>query len=555
MNRTLDAWASGLLFAFALLNGPVLAQEAAPGPSDAQRVVLLAPAGPVLVGIRLETGSHSIRQVRDAFCDGLFKRLDADQSGKLEAAEQAYLPMFRRVGGGGAAAAQSFATEGVLTTEGLRKYIDDQLGPLFSVEMKAPRADQTVRLLDALDVNDDGVLSLEEVAESAKALARYDLDDDESLSVAELQPFPQSVRQAQRQQAAEEGRGSRVFLVAPPSDLAPVLAEMKKLYAVAEGIEAARCGLKEGAGGFDTNNDGRLDDNELRKWITDGAIDIELTAAWREVGRGLPPVLTTTIPKSPRLVPGRTVSRRQWEARVDDVPMQLNLFDNRGFAGNSVSLFLTKARTLDRDKNDYLDEAEFAGLGTNSPFTAVDLNHDGMVKTDEIREYFQTMSQLSQTRVVMTFSDDVVSLFQVMDADRTNRLSPREMMTLRERVQPFDRNGNGQFDPGDFVSKYTLTMAFAMPEGMEFTPAAMPMTGTTGGVRRTRLGGPLWYQRMDRNRDGDISWREFLGPRARFDAVDTDHDGLISKDEAEAAHALSPEASAQPAADTETPAP
>ena len=42
---------------------------------------------------------------------------------------------------------------------------------------------------------------------------------------------------------------------------------------------------------------------------------------------------------------------------------------------------------------------------------------------------------------------------------------------------------------------------------------------------------------MDRNRDGDISWREFLGPRARFDAVDIDHDGLISRDEAEAADA------------------
>jgi len=552
VNRTLDAWASRFLFTFALLQGAMFAEEASPPVSDAQRVVLLAPAGPVLVGIRLETGSQSIRQVRDAFCDGLFKRLDADQSGKLEAAEQAYLPMFRRVGGGAAAAAQSFAVDGILTPEGLKKYIDGQLGPLFSVEMKAPRADQTVRLLDALDSNHDGVLSVEEVAESAKALARYDLDDDESLSVAELQPFPQSVRQAQRQQAVDEGRGSRVFLIDQPSATDALLAEMKKLYAMTAGIDVARCGLKDGAASFDQNQDGRLDDGELRKWIAGGATDIELTAAWREIGRGLPPVLTTTVQKSPRVVPGKTVSRRQWEAKIDDVPIQLSLFDNRGFAGNSVSLFLTKARTLDRDKNDYLDEAEFSGLGTSSPFTAVDLNHDGMVKTDEIREYFQTMSQLSQTRVVMSFSDDVVSLFQVMDADRTNRLSPREMMTLRERVEPFDRNGNGQFDPGDFVSKYTLSMAFAMPEGMEFTPAAAQMTGTTGGVRRTRLGGPLWYQRMDRNRDGDISWREFLGPRARFDAVDTDHDGLISKDEAEAADAAAKtEASAtQPAGES-----
>ena len=37
---------------------------------------------------------------------------------------------------------------------------------------------------------------------------------------------------------------------------------------------------------------------------------------------------------------------------------------------------------------------------------------------------------------------------------------------------------------------------------------------------------------MDRNRDGDVSRREFLGPRAEFDRLDRDHDGLIDAEEA-----------------------
>jgi hypothetical protein len=37
---------------------------------------------------------------------------------------------------------------------------------------------------------------------------------------------------------------------------------------------------------------------------------------------------------------------------------------------------------------------------------------------------------------------------------------------------------------------------------------------------------------MDRNGDGDISQREFLGSRADFLRLDTDGDGLISVDEA-----------------------
>ena len=52
--------------------------------------------------------------------------------------------------------------------------------------------------------------------------------------------------------------------------------------------------------------------------------------------------------------------------------------------------------------------------------------------------------------------------------------------------------------------------------------------------------GPLWFRRMDRNRDGDVSWREFLGPSDRFVRIDADGDTLI--DAAEAANAsASPE--------------
>jgi hypothetical protein len=47
--------------------------------------------------------------------------------------------------------------------------------------------------------------------------------------------------------------------------------------------------------------------------------------------------------------------------------------------------------------------------------------------------------------------------------------------------------------------------------------------------------GPAWFRRMDRNRDGDVSRREFFGSREQFDRLDRDGDGLISPAEADAA--------------------
>ena len=43
---------------------------------------------------------------------------------------------------------------------------------------------------------------------------------------------------------------------------------------------------------------------------------------------------------------------------------------------------------------------------------------------------------------------------------------------------------------------------------------------------------PVWFRKMDRNGDGDVSRAEFLGTEEEFRKLDEDGDGLISAEEA-----------------------
>jgi hypothetical protein len=57
------------------------------------------------------------------------------------------------------------------------------------------------------------------------------------------------------------------------------------------------------------------------------------------------------------------------------------------------------------------------------------------------------------------------------------------------------------------------------------------LTQTPAFQKRTPTG-PIWFQRMDRNNDGDLTWHEFLGPRDVFHKLDADGNELVDAQEA-----------------------
>ena len=137
----------------------------------------------------------------------------------------------------------------------------------------------------------------------------------------------------------------------------------------------------------------------------------------------------------------------------------------------------------------------------------------------------------------MIIENDTTSLFEALDRDDDRRLSPREFHGGIDPLLALDRNGNGKLAESELVTKYTLEFAVTRPAEFDDLSGGGAMNAMNADARlpilRPVTQGPEWFQRMDRNQDGDVTWKEFLGPRATFDQFDTDRNGLIDATEAE----------------------
>ncbi len=97
-----------------------------------------------------------------------------------------------------------------------------------------------------------------------------------------------------------------------------------------------------------------------------------------------------------------------------------------------------------------------------------------------------------------------------------------------------DRNGDGALDSHEIPRRIKLELA----RGVDLPNQIRAVGGrnrSRRSVGRRNSSGPLWFRKMDRNHDGDLSPKEFIGPRKAFERLDRDGDGLIDVQEAGAA--------------------
>jgi Ca2+-binding EF-hand superfamily protein len=163
-------------------------------------------------------------------------------------------------------------------------------------------------------------------------------------------------------------------------------------------------------------------------------------------------------------------------------------------------------------------------------FRLMDRDGDGRIVKREMNAALALFEDLWRGHAVLSVMDRGVVLFGNLDASGDGRLGLRELREARERLGSFDRNGDGQVTAAEVPRRFELSLSQAPPP-LGFVGGGDP----DGATRPVAVAGPRWFQKMDRNHDGDLSPHEFLGPRDEFRRLDTDGDGLIDAREASAA--------------------
>ena len=500
--------------------------------SETTRIVFFGPTRPVILEAEFLSGRYSISEMRTRYSTEVFKQLDSDKNGELDEAEAAKIPRNGRLRKDSPRLEDEWATidtsptDGKISSEELKSHIQQALGPPLSIERKANLA-QSVRLYSDLDLNGDFRIDGDEVTQGLEILKSLDFDDDETLSVAELQPFPLSVVQAQQQDDTDDSPIALHF-IRNKSEIEQATKACFEFYGTDEKVSRETLfGLSDREfDRFDLDDDAYWNENDFKKCFEFAPADYVMKVSLS------PPRIEVTK--------GQHEGGTRPVFDVGGISVKWRSKSNVHQSIDQTKLYLIRFIMSDQDRNGYLGPQEFVGLQASVPFETVDLDGNEQVTRDEIKFFFSMDGLAEQGRLVLSLVESTQNLFDILDANNDRRLNPREFITGKERLLAFDVNKDGALLADEFSTEFDVTIS--QPNILEAPTAnmAMQQQSRQGRVNRS-TSGPVWFRRMDDNLDGELSWREFLGSRTKFDEIDENRDNFIELSEAEAAEALRPQ--------------
>jgi Ca2+-binding EF-hand superfamily protein len=534
-------------------------------PSGYLDFVFVANDRPVLLRMHLRNNGKHYSAGWDNYMQKLYAYLDKNGDGVLDKAETERAPaiqflQYQLLGVIGIGYQPSRGQMGQFDTNkdgkvSLAEFRDfyrrGGFGPLvfFSNLNKTETDKVTKSIYKRLDANKDGKLSAEEMVQASAALRHYDLDENEMITADELKPGGEEINGFGRpfEFGSASPNADMGFLEIKPESVDGVSRQVLTRYDKDKNgkLSRAESGFdKPLFDQLDMNHDGQLDAKEYAGFFRRGA-DLELIARigkvdqkegpiagfLRNMGGPLQAVRAEVFNPTKRVMPLSDKVRR-----VEPSAVAFSLGDaNIGFSAAEQQgqqfprqFYEQQFREADVGKKGVVDRKQAMGaVFLSQLFDLVDRDGDGKLTEKELKAFLDMQTQGAGSRVQLTITDEGRSLFDLLDEDSDSRLSLRELRSSWSRMQPLAKSDGG-LSRQDIPRRLDVSVGQAQRR-FRVTPRRPGATTVA-----TRLKGPpMWFQKMDRNQDGDVSLSEFLGSDDDFRKIDANGDGLISNEEAQ----------------------
>jgi len=417
-----------------------------------------------------------------------------------------------------------------IQTNEIGELLVQRFGPAVTLVGRVGRGNQAVELFDLLDVDQDQRLTEAELASLSTRLSKLDADGDDAFSVIEVEPFRNPFGQTPNNMTSQVDLPWAICSSASERLISRFDVNPRDGSLSADEIGQPPALIAT----VDVDQNGKLSSEELKTWLLTPPVQFMLTTNSFRRKAGRMELSWETI-----AAPGQNAARSDRKSAKDlDVlltamPLQLRMATAvRTRTQDTITFYRNQFRRADADKNKYLDSTEFNMLSAlGVPFDTLDADGNGQLYEPELIDYLSIESSSEQSRVILSFNRNEQSLFSLLDRNNDRRLTERESISTFDRWQAFDYDGDRILNRSELSGNMKLVIELPKPRLFQEELGRMGEMSREP-VIQTQRDGPLWFQGMDRNRDGDISRREFLGTEAQFKKWDRDGDGLISKSEA-----------------------
>lgn len=528
-------------------------------------VVVMAPTRPVrvrtaLLADNLPPGERWAQRLRTAF-----EYFDRDGDGYLNAKE---VPSVFSDVGVTQLLANGFYQPTPNTAPTLAALDADKDGRVSPAEFMAYYARSTAQVLNAqpmqpdytnnapvteglfklFDKNGDGKLTKDELANVEALIASNDSDEDECLNIQELAPglfdprfggFRQPAQPAPNPNAALAAAQQLVTVYQPGQIPGLLVQTLLQKYDRDGDFELTRAESGFDAETFarlDTDRDGKLSGEELDVWRT-GKPDVDLTLSFATKAADCVAKVSEEDVLAARGLKVKQIEGGRLVMHVGRQPIDFWAFapvlqyQQPALKQQYGYLFQQAA-----GQKGFVEEKDLAGPNAvqfqfvRVMFETADRNADGKLTRAEFDAYFDLQDSFRNMSLSLSPSVQTPSLFQLLDENRDGRLGVRELRTAWTRLLALEDAG------AEVVTKNVIQPAVTLRLSRSFERFYANQAQQVFNIGNVPVPtkGPLWFRKMDRNGDGDVSRGEFLGTRAEFGAMDTDRDDLISLSEADA---------------------